>query len=58
VAGFCEGNIRFTDITQTVARVMDAHEIIEHPTLDQILAADKAARVAVRTALNAALPTA
>jgi len=58
VAGFCEGNIRFTDITQTVARVMDAHEIIEHPTLEQILAADKAARIDAREALNAALPTA
>jgi len=41
---FCDRQISFTDISETVSRVMEAHEFIEQPTLEQILAADSWAR--------------
>src|SRR5262249_28545844 len=44
VAAFCDERIRFPDITHTVARTMDRHQVVEHPTLEQILAADEWAR--------------
>jgi 1-deoxy-D-xylulose-5-phosphate reductoisomerase len=44
VAAFCAGRATFPGITHTVARVMDAHAVIPHPTLDQILEADAWAR--------------
>jgi len=36
--------INFPQITETVRRTMDAHEVVGHPTLEQILAADAWAR--------------
>lgn len=50
VAAFCEGRIPFTAISETVARVLDAHNVVRHPTLDQILAADAWARSAAKPA--------
>jgi 1-deoxy-D-xylulose-5-phosphate reductoisomerase len=44
VEAFCNRKISFSEITTTVQRAMDAHQIIEHPTLDQIVAADTWAR--------------
>ncbi|MBM3880651.1 MAG: 1-deoxy-D-xylulose-5-phosphate reductoisomerase [Verrucomicrobia bacterium] len=44
VAAFCEGRLSFPQIAATVARVMDAHATVPHPTLDQILDADAWAR--------------
>lgn len=44
VDAFCERRIDFPGITSTVRRVMDAHRIVEHPSLEQILAADAWAR--------------
>ena len=44
VDAFVNRRKSFTDITQTVACVMERHRIIEHPTLDQILDADAWAR--------------
>jgi 1-deoxy-D-xylulose-5-phosphate reductoisomerase len=44
VQAFCDHQISFTDIWETVSRVMEAHEFIEQPTLEQILAADSWAR--------------
>jgi 1-deoxy-D-xylulose-5-phosphate reductoisomerase len=44
VAAFCEQLISFPEITAAVTRAMDRHEVIPHPTLDQILAADAWAR--------------
>lgn len=44
VDAFCAGKISFPQITATVARTMDAHKVIEHPTLNQILEADAWAR--------------
>jgi 1-deoxy-D-xylulose-5-phosphate reductoisomerase len=44
VAAFVNRKTTFPGITQTVRRTMDAHKVIEHPTLDQILQADTWAR--------------
>lgn len=44
VEAFCRGKISFPDITETVARAMRAHQVIENPTLEQILSADAWAR--------------
>ena len=44
VEAFCAGEISFTEITTTVARVMDAHELVAQPSLGDILAADAWAR--------------
>jgi 1-deoxy-D-xylulose-5-phosphate reductoisomerase len=41
---FVNRRIGFPDITTTVTRVMEAHQIVDHPSLDQILAADAWAR--------------
>ncbi|MST01317.1 MAG: 1-deoxy-D-xylulose-5-phosphate reductoisomerase [Pedosphaera sp.] len=45
VDAFCSRRISFPQITATVARVMEHHEIVVHPTLAQILEADRWARV-------------
>jgi 1-deoxy-D-xylulose-5-phosphate reductoisomerase len=44
VDAFCAGRITFDQIPQCVRRVMEAHRVVEHPTLEQILAADAWAR--------------
>jgi 1-deoxy-D-xylulose-5-phosphate reductoisomerase len=44
VAAFLRHEIRFPQIWEIVARTMHAHALTEHPTLDQILAADQWAR--------------
>jgi 1-deoxy-D-xylulose-5-phosphate reductoisomerase len=44
VSSFLEKRMRFPQIWQTVERVMDAHESIAHPVLDEILQADQWAR--------------
>ena len=44
VEAFCNRQIKFTDISAAVARTMDAHRVIEQPTLEQILEADTWAR--------------
>jgi 1-deoxy-D-xylulose-5-phosphate reductoisomerase len=44
VEAFCNRKIGFQQISQTVARVMDRHQWVEHPSLRQILAADAWAR--------------
>ena len=51
VEAFCNRQIKFTDISAAVARTMDAHRLIPHPTLEQILEADAWAR---RNTLNEA----
>src|SRR6266496_2402263 len=45
VEAFCDLRIGFEQISQTVARVMGVHQLVEHPTLAQIFAADAWARV-------------
>jgi 1-deoxy-D-xylulose-5-phosphate reductoisomerase len=44
VEAFCNEEISFTQITETVAHTMKAHSVVEHPALEQILAADSWAR--------------
>src|SRR5688572_10439728 len=44
VEAFCAGRINFPQVSDTVARTMDRHEVTEHPTLKEILAADAWAR--------------
>ncbi|MBM4225212.1 MAG: 1-deoxy-D-xylulose-5-phosphate reductoisomerase, partial [Gammaproteobacteria bacterium] len=44
VEAFCNRQLKFTDISAAVARAMDAHRVIAHPTLEQILGADLWAR--------------
>ncbi|MBI2927607.1 MAG: 1-deoxy-D-xylulose-5-phosphate reductoisomerase [Verrucomicrobia bacterium] len=44
VEAFCAGQINFAQISETVARTMDRHEVVAHPTLEQILVADAWAR--------------
>lgn len=44
VEAFCNRKIGFEDITALVARVMERHEWVEKPSLDEILAADVWAR--------------
>ncbi|HLP78602.1 MAG TPA: 1-deoxy-D-xylulose-5-phosphate reductoisomerase, partial [Candidatus Paceibacterota bacterium] len=48
VEAFVNRKINFPQITETVCRVMDAHQVVAHPTLEQILAADAWAREAAR----------
>ncbi|MBI3853340.1 MAG: 1-deoxy-D-xylulose-5-phosphate reductoisomerase [Verrucomicrobia bacterium] len=44
VEAFVNGRISFMQIPQTVARVMDGHKLVPHPTLQEILEADAWAR--------------
>ncbi|PYK59306.1 MAG: 1-deoxy-D-xylulose-5-phosphate reductoisomerase [Verrucomicrobia bacterium] len=44
VEAFCNGKIGFEQISHTVARVMERHQPVEHPSLEQILSADAWAR--------------
>ena len=45
VEAFCNRKISFPQITAMVARVMERHQVAQHPTLAQILEADAWARV-------------
>jgi 1-deoxy-D-xylulose-5-phosphate reductoisomerase len=44
VDAFLNGKINFPQITETVRRVMDAHTVVKHPTLEKLLEADVWAR--------------
>src|SRR5213596_1042583 len=44
VEAFCNCRISFEQISQTVASVMERHQLVAHPSLDQILMADAWAR--------------
>jgi 1-deoxy-D-xylulose-5-phosphate reductoisomerase len=44
VEAFVNRRINFPQITETVRRTMDAHEVVAHPKLEQILEADAWAR--------------
>src|SRR6266853_869264 len=44
VAAFLNRRVRFPQIWETVAQVMDRHQTVAHPDLDAILAADQWAR--------------
>jgi len=44
VEAYVNGKINFPQISETVQRTMEKHEVVPHPTLDQILEADAWAR--------------
>ncbi|MEM7147891.1 MAG: 1-deoxy-D-xylulose-5-phosphate reductoisomerase [Verrucomicrobiota bacterium] len=44
VAAFLEGRCSFPEIWQTVGGAMGAHDVVDHPTLEQVLEADGWAR--------------
>ena len=44
VEAFCNRQITFAEISAVVAHAMDRHEVVAHPTLEQILTADAWAR--------------
>jgi len=44
VEAFVNRQISFTQISETVAHTLDSHQLVSHPTLDEILAADAWAR--------------
>jgi len=48
VEACCQRHIRFDQISQVVRQTMDAHRVVPHPTLDQILEADAWARATAR----------
>jgi 1-deoxy-D-xylulose-5-phosphate reductoisomerase len=48
VDAFCAHRINFPQISEMVARVLAAHKVVEHPTMEQILAADTWARQEAR----------
>jgi 1-deoxy-D-xylulose-5-phosphate reductoisomerase len=52
VEAFCARRINFDGITRAVARTMERHRVVSHPTLDEILAADGWARTAAMKELN------
>jgi 1-deoxy-D-xylulose-5-phosphate reductoisomerase len=52
VAAFLNRQIRFPQIWQTVAQVMDRHQVVAHPDLDAILAADLWARAEATAAIG------
>src|SRR5437667_1413096 len=52
VAAFLNRHLRFSQIWQTVAQVMDRHRTVAHPDLDAILAADQWARAEATAAIG------
>jgi 1-deoxy-D-xylulose-5-phosphate reductoisomerase len=50
VEAFCNRRIDFEGITQTVARTMERHKVVNHPDLEEILAADSWARTEAASA--------
>ena len=51
VEAFVNRRLSFLGITETVRRTMDSHLVVEHPTLEQILAADAWARRAAESSI-------
>jgi 1-deoxy-D-xylulose-5-phosphate reductoisomerase len=49
VEAFVNRKLNFPQITETVRRTMDAHKVVAHPTLEQILEADAWARQAANS---------
>jgi 1-deoxy-D-xylulose-5-phosphate reductoisomerase len=47
VEAFLEGKLSFPGIWESVARAMDTVPFVEHPTLDQLIEADRAARFVI-----------
>ena len=54
VEAFLAGKISFTDITRIAGEVLARHAFVAEPTLEEILKADQASRVAARDMVKAA----
>ena len=54
VEAFCERQLSFLGITETVGSVMEAHQVVPQPSLGEILEADAWARNAAKNAVLAA----
>ena len=52
VEAFCERQLSYMGITESVAAVMAAHEIVAHPSLEEILEADSWARNAAQNVIS------
>ena len=52
VEAFCQRRITFPEIASRVTRIMDEHQLVEHPGLTELLAADAWARAAARASLQ------
>jgi 1-deoxy-D-xylulose-5-phosphate reductoisomerase len=48
VDAFCDRQMSFPGISDVVGQVMDRHQVVEHPTLDEIIEADQWARETAR----------
>lgn len=48
---FLRGEVKFTDIADVVERAMDAHKVIDNPSLDEIFECDTRAREFVKEAI-------
>ena len=57
VAAFLRRSLRFPQIWWVVERVMDRHEVVAHPDLDAILAADQWARAEATAAIGKKIVT-
>ena len=55
VEAFCRGELSFPDISETVARTMEAHELVANPSLEEILTADAWARAEATRLAGSAL---
>lgn len=54
VEAFCERQLSYLGITETVGSVMEAHQVVSQPSLGEILEADAWARIAAKNAVLAA----
>ncbi len=53
VEAFCERQLSYLGITETVGSVMEAHQVVSQPSLREILEADAWARIAAKNAVLA-----
>jgi 1-deoxy-D-xylulose-5-phosphate reductoisomerase len=52
VAAFLDGGVSFTGIADVIERALDDHDNVPADSLDTVLAADRAARDAARSAVR------
>ena len=52
VDAFCDGKIRYDQITATVAQTMSRHEVVQYSDLDEVIEADKWARIEAARIVN------
>ena len=52
VDAFCDGMIRYDQITATVAQTMSRHEVVQYSDLDEVIEADGWARIEAGKIVN------